>query len=532
MNSILLFIGVIIIACLLIKPLAAKLPFPTLLIFVALGMFFGVDSPLHIDFDDFALTESVCCIALVFIMFYGGFNTNLEKARPQAPCAIALSTVGVALTCALTAAFVHFVLNMEWAISFMLGATVASTDAASVFSVLREHKLSLRHGTDSLLELESGSNDPLSYILTIVFANMVAGNSINVPLLLIQEIGLGIAFGVGIGWIAAKLFDRFDDAMEQSRIIALVAIAIVAYALPIVFEGSGFLSVYLAGMVLGASDIPGKRAIVHFFDVLTEMAEMAIFFLIGLLVTPGDLPAVLLPAAALVAFMLFIGRPLAVSAVMLPFRANLKQIALVSWAGLRGAASAVFILVALVHYVPGAHNLFELVFAVAVLSIVVQGSLLPTVARKLDMIDTEANVMRTFNDYQEESSLSFVKLKVDAEHPFVGKTLAQIGAIESILVALILRHGNNPIIPNGNTVIEQGDLLVLAAPTFESSKQITLREFTIGEHHRWRDKALRDLPSERHRFIIVMLRHEGHDIVPDGDTVIHVGDTAVVATLA
>ena len=532
LNSVLLFIGIVIIACILIKPIGAKLPFPTLLIFVALGMFFGVNGPLHIAFDNYELTEGACCVALMLIMFYGGFNTNLEKAKPVAPCAIVLSTVGVALTTALTGVFCHFALRMDWTLSMLLGATVASTDAASVFSVLREHKLSLRHGTDSLLELESGSNDPLSYILTIVFANLVAENPINVPLLLVQEIGLGIVFGVGLGWIAVKLFERFDEQLSESRIIAFIAVAIIAYALPIAFEGSGFLSVYLTGMVLGSSDLGGKKQVAHFFDVLTEMAEMVIFFLIGLLVTPAKLPQMLLPAAGLVAFMLFIGRPIAAGAIMLPFRAKLNQIALVSWAGLRGAASTVFILVAVVNYVPGAHDLFELVFTVAVLSIVVQGTLLPAVARKLDMIDTDANVMRTFNDYQEESDLSFIKLKAGEGHPFVGKTLAQIGAIESMLVALILRDGDHPVIPDGNTVIEAGDLLVLAAPTFEASQQVALREHRIGPHHRWCGLPLRDLPPERRRFVVVTLKREGQDIIPNGDTVICAGDTALVATLA
>ena len=155
MNQILLFIGLVIILCLTIKPVGKKLPFPTLLIFIALGMLLGVNGPAHIDFNDYALTETVCSTALLFIMFYGGFNTNIDRAKPVAAPAVLLSTLGVVITAGITGAFAHFALGFDWIGGLLLGSVVASTDAASVFSVLREHNLSLRGGTDSLLEVES-----------------------------------------------------------------------------------------------------------------------------------------------------------------------------------------------------------------------------------------------------------------------------------------------------------------------------------------------------------------------------------------
>ena len=160
MNQILLFIGLVIILCLTIKPVGKKLPFPTLLIFIALGMLLGVNGPAHIDFSDYALTETVCSTALLFIMFYGGFNTNIDRAKPVAVPAVLLSTLGVVITAGVTGAFAHFVLGFDWIGGLLLGSVVASTDAASVFSVLREHSLSLRGGTDSLLEVESAQTTP------------------------------------------------------------------------------------------------------------------------------------------------------------------------------------------------------------------------------------------------------------------------------------------------------------------------------------------------------------------------------------
>ena len=530
MNMILLFVGAVIIACILLKPIAAKLPFPTLLIFIALGMFLGSGGPLHINFNDFKATESACTAALIFIMFYGGFNTNIERARPVAAPAILLSTAGVVITAGLTAVFVHVVLRFDWPLALLLGSVISSTDAASVFSVLREHRLSLKGGTDSLLEVESGSNDPLAYMLTAVFSALALGEAVNLSVLIAQQVVFGAAFGLAFGWIGMKLACRMN-LESQSETIVLIAIALLSFAVPSQLGGNGFLSVYLAGIVLGASDIPSKREMVHVFDVLTEMAEMAIFILIGLLVTPARLPEAILPALGLVLFTLFIGRPVAVCAIMPPRRGRLGQIGLVSWAGLRGAASVVFALFTVVSGVPGSRDLFDLVFMVAIISIVMQGSLLPAVAKRLKMIDETGDVGRTFNDYQEETDLSFIKLKVDAGHSFAGRSLAQIGEAASMLVVLILRHGAEPVIPNGDTVIEVGDLLVLAAPTFEERAGVSLREHHISEHHHWAGCALRELPHGGRRFIVVLLKREGETIIPNGDTQLLPGDDVVIATL-
>lgn len=532
MNQILLFIGLVIILCLTIKPVGKKLPFPTLLIFIVLGMLLGVNGPARIDFSDYALTETVCSTALLFIMFYGGFNTNIDRAKPVAVPAVLLSTLGVVITAGITGVFAHFVLGFDWIGGLLLGSVVASTDAASVFSVLREHNLSLRDGTDSLLEVESGSNDPVAYMLTAVLATLAAGGDINIPVLLAKQIILGVGLGLVIGWASGRLIERAHATAEGAQTIFLFAVAIVAYALPSYLGGNGFLAVYLAGIVLGASDITGKVEMAHFFDTLTEMAEMTIFFLLGLLVTPARLPQMLLPGLALMAFMLFVSRPIAVGLLLAPFKTNPRQVALVSWAGLRGAASVVFSLFAVVAGVPGGHDLFDLVFVIAVSSIVVQGSLLPAVAKKLDMIDAEGDVRRTFNDYRDKGGMSFVKLKVGAGHPFAGRSLADIGSVTDMLVVLVLRDGAHPVLPNGDTVIEEGDLLVTAAPTFEERAEVTLREVTVTPHGRLAGQRLRDVPQGKHPFIVVMLKRDGQTIIPDGNTLIYAGDEAVIATLA
>ncbi|WP_154054191.1 potassium/proton antiporter [Olsenella uli] len=530
MYNILLLAGIVIVICVLSNRVASKLPVPSLILFICLGMLFGADGPAHIQFRDYALTEFACCAGLLFIMFYGGFNANVREARPVAPQAILLSTAGVLVCAGIVGAFCHFVLGLDWLVGLLVGSVIASTDAASVFNVLRGAKLSLRDGTDSLLEIESGSNDPMSYMLTVILSTLIVGADINVPLMAAEEIVIGIAFGLGIGKLAEIALERVDFAMEQGETIFLIAVALVSYALPGVLHGNGFLAVYLCGMWLGNTDIPHKRDMALTFDVITEVCQMAIFFLLGLLVQPSRLHLVVLSAIIVFAFLTLVARPLSTFLVLRPFGASLAKIGIAAGAGLRGAASVVF---ALYVVTSGAQtwlpfNIFDLVFVVVLLSLVVQGSLLPALARALDMIDANANVMRTFNDFQEESDLSLIKIKVDPTHPWIGRALRDVPTPRDLIVVLILRHGNERVVPGGDTVIEAGDLLVYAAPTFEARDDFTLREVHVGEHHRWAGKLLRELPDTS-RIVIVMLKRGDQSIIPNGDTRIEAGDLAFIA---
>ncbi|WP_307739127.1 potassium/proton antiporter [uncultured Parolsenella sp.] len=544
MYETLLLAGVVVTVCVLTNRVADKLPVPSLIVFIALGMICGSDGPAHIQFGDYALTEAACCSGLLFIMFYGGFNANVREARPVAAQAITLSTLGVLVCAGLVGAFCHFALGVGWLEGMLVGSVIASTDAASVFNVLRSAKLSLRDGTDSLLEIESGSNDPMAYMLTAILTAIILGRQVSVPLMVAEEVVIGLAFGVGIGRLAELALERVEFTMDQGETILLVGVAVISYALPSVLHGNGFLSVYLCGMWLGNADIPHKRAMAQTFDVITEICQMGIFFLLGLLVAPSRLPQVLVPALAVFAFITVVGRPLSTFVVLRPFGASMAKIGLTSWSGLRGAASVVFALYAVtagVSMPAGAggalagaarttlpFNLFDLVFVVVLLSLTVQGGLLPWVAKRLDMIDPNANVMRTFNDFQEESDLSLIKIKVDDEHPWAGRALRDVPTPRDLIVVLVLRHGNERVVPGGNTVLEKGDLLVYAAPTFEARDDFKLREVHMGEHHRWAGKLLRELPDTS-RMVIVMLKRGDKSIIPNGDTRIEPGDLAFVA---
>lgn len=500
---------------------------PSLFFFILLGMSFGENGIFRIPFDDYQAAETVCAASLIFIMFYGGFGTNLEEARPTAGKAVLLSTLGVAMTAGLVGLFVHTVLGLAWLESLLIGSVIASTDAASVFNILRARRLGLKDRTASLLELESGSNDPMSYMLTAVMLKLLTGGAVSVPLLLLRQIGFGVLCGAAIGLAAVWMLGHASFGIEAGKTIFVVAAAVLAYALPSVFGGNGYLSVYLCGIFMGNAAILGKRELVRFFDALTGMAQMLIFFLLGLLVTPVRLPLVILPALLIMLFMTFCARPLAVFAILLPFRAPLRQMLAVSWAGLRGAASIVFAIMAVLSGVPMRYNLYDLVFCMVLFSISVQGSLLPFVCRKLGLIDQKTDVRRTFNDYQEETDICFVKAKISQGHPYTGRKIAALCFPPEFLVAMILR-GEEKLVPNGETVIQSGDLLVLAAPAFTEGENLKLTERVIARGGKWDGMCLRELkipPGE----LVVTVRRKDRSLIADGATRIEAGDILVIA---
>ena len=527
MNEALLLMGCVILLCTLMGRYLDRLAVPSLLIFIALGMCFGENGLLRIPFDDYDAANVICSASLIFIMFYGGFGTNLNAARPVGVQSVVLSTLGVAGTAGAVAAFAHLVLGLPWVESFLIGSVISSTDAASVFNILRSKKLALKYHTDSLLEIESGSNDPISYMLTTVAVGIMGGQDVFIPLLLVQQIAIGALGGLLLGKLAIWSLRRGMFPSEQSQTIFVFAVVILSYALPTVLGGNGYLSSYLCGIYMGSTKLPQKRNLVHFFDVVTDVAQVLIFFLLGLLVTPVELPSVLLPALAIMVFLTFVARPAVVSVLMLPFRPSLAQVGVVSWAGLRGVASIVFAIMAVLQGAETRYNLFNLVFCIVLLSISLQGSLLPRVSAKLHMIDHTADVSKTFNDYQEESDIDFIKIHLDKNHPWNGKTLKELPLPSDLLVVMIARR-EETIVPNGSTVLLPGDLLVLAARAFEDRENLFLQEIVVEKGHKWVGRSLRQIPT-RSDTLIVMIKRGNETIIPGGSTILQAGDTLVIA---
>lgn len=526
MTEVILFLGIILMCCLLMQRLMERFSIPSLLLFLTLGMVFGVDGLFKISFDDYKITETICSISLVFIMFYGGFGTSFKAARSVLKQSVLLATLGVVMTALLTSGFVHLVLKQTWLDSFLIGSVIASTDAASVFSILRGRKLNLKNNTASILEVESGSNDPMSYMLVVVLCTMLRGESVSVPVMLVQQLFFGVLLGIVIGKLAVYFLKHGNIKGTEGKTVFVFSVTLLSYAVPVMVGGNGYLGVYLCGMILGNAKIPGKRQLVHFYDTVTGISQIIIFFLLGLLVTPRELPEVFVPALLITLFMTVISRPFAVGTILALFKATKNQIFLVSWSGLRGAASIVFAIMAVLNGVELQYNLVNLVYCVVLLSVLVQGSLLPYMAKKMNMIDNSVDVYKTFNDYEEENEISFIKIHITQKHPWANLLMNSINLPNEFLVSMILR-GNEKIIPNGSTKIEAGDLLVIAAPSFINQDNLSMQEIVIDKGNSWIKKRIKNLSLEKGR-LIILIHRDGKTIIPSGEDIIKEGDTMVM----
>lgn len=529
MNWILLLLALVMIACILCNKLTSKIGMPVLLAFLAVGMLCGVDGPLHIRFDNYALTETLCTVALIFIIFYGGFGTKWRAAKPVAGKAVLLSTLGVFLTAAAMGVFCRFALHTGWLEGMLMGAVLGSTDAASVFSILRSKKLDLKYGTASLLEVESGSNDPVAYLMTtIVLAMMTTEISAGRMLYMIfAQIVYGVGIGAALAVCTVFFLRRFRFETSGFDTVFMAAIAILSYVLPVLIGGNGYLSAYIAGIILGNQKIPNKKNQVHFFDGVTGFMQLMVFFLLGLLCTPSKLGSVILPALAIAVVLTFVARPLVVGVLLTPFRAKLPQQLLVSWAGLRGATSAIFALTAVASGVHLQYDLFHLVFCVVLFSIALQGTLLPLVSRKLHMLDDSTDVLKTFTDYTEEKELQLLRLPLEAGNSWVGAAVSTLTLPPETILAAVLR-GGDCLAPRGDTVLCAGDVAVLAAGHCgEKLRHIQLNELEITSEHDWNGKTLAalKLPKEE---LVIHIRRGKETVIPQGSTEILAGDVLVM----
>lgn len=528
MEMALLIVALVILVCIFANRISGRFGVPMLLVFIGVGMLFGSDGIAKIPFEDYDLAQTGCTAALIFIMFYGGFGTNWHKAKPVAVKSLLLSSFGVVLTALITGVFCHLALGIDMAKGMLIGACLGSTDAASVFSILRSRQLNLKYNTASLLELESGSNDPFAYMLTMIILSVIKGGAspADLALMLIKQliIGAGLGFLIGIGaWLIMKKFKFGSGGMES---VLMVAVALLSYATPAVLGGNGFLSAYIVGIYLGNKPIEGKRSLVHFFDGVTGLLQMLVFFMLGLLAFPSKLPQVVLPGIAIALFMSFVARPIAVFGILAPFKCKLNQMVLVSWAGLRGVASIVFAIMAAAAFEFQEYDLFHMVFITVLFSLLLQGSLIPLLAKKLDMIDETNNVMTTFNDYSEELPVQFIRISVSEGDRWAGKQIKEISLPPETLVAMILR-GSERIVPKGFTRLAPGDTAVLCAPALSDRAGISLTEINVTKKSVYCGLKLCELPPDNGS-LVVLIKRGSRVIIPRGSTAFREGDILVV----
>ncbi|HXO78117.1 MAG TPA: potassium/proton antiporter [Puia sp.] len=359
---------------------------PTLLFFLLVGILAGSEGLGGIPFDDPPLAQLVGIIALNFILFSGGLSTNFRTISPVLKKGLALSTLGVLLTATSVGVFVHFLLGFSMPVGLLLGAIVSSTDAAAVFSILRGQGIHLKGDLAPTLELESGSNDPMAYFLTITLTAIVKEGSFHpgeLLLLCCKGFVIGALMGYATGKGSLWLINRIHLPNKGLYFVLLMALALFSYSATEFVGGNGFLSIYICAVLLGSSDFVHKRILIQFYDGIAWLMQIILFLTLGLLVFPSRVLAVAGPGLLISAFLILVARPIGVFGTLLFFRTDRRSKIFLSWVGLRGAVPIVFATYPLIAGLPESDLIFNLVFFIAVSSVLVQGTMLPAVARWL-----------------------------------------------------------------------------------------------------------------------------------------------------
>jgi cell volume regulation protein A len=441
--------------------LSSRSGLPSLLLYLGIGVVIGQDG-LGVQFDDAELTQVLGYAALVLILAEGGLDTKWRDIRRSVPAAAVLSTVGVGVSVAVTATAAHFLIGLGWQISLVLGAVVSSTDAAAVFSVLRRVPLPKR--VTGVLEAEAGFNDAPVVILVVSFSGLHgfgSGPWYTLAGTIVTELAIGLVVGLLVGRAGAFTLKRVALPASGLYPIAVLALCVLAYAGGALAHGSGFLAVYVAAVILGNAKLPHRPAVRGFADGVAWLAQIGLFVLLGLLVTPHDLADDFLPALIVGAALTLVARPLSVVISLLPFRRPWRQQVLLSWAGLRGAVPIVLATIPLVADVGSSRRMFNIVFVLVVVFTLVQGPTLPWVARRLRLRETEGAT-----DVEIESAPldrlrgHLLSVAIPAGSRMHGVEVAELRLPHGSAVTLVVRDGSS-FVPLPQTVLHRGDELLV-----------------------------------------------------------------------
>lgn len=447
---------------------------PALLLFLGVGMLSGSDG-LGIQFENIHVAQNIGTLALCIILFSGGLDTRISEIRPVLRQGIVLATVGVFLTALITGLIIWWLFGLTMAsagigllTSLLLASTMASTDSASVFSILRSKGLHLKNNLRPVLELESGSNDPVAYVLVITLIDMIKLNSEPNYWLISGTLILQLTFGAIVGFFLGKLAIRIinhikigNDALYP---VLVFTFCIFIYAVAYVVKGNGFLAVYIGGLIIGNAKFVHKRSSLNFFNGLAWMFQLIMFLMLGLLVNPHELVPIIVPGLIISFLMIFFSRPLTVFLCLLPFRKmSFKDKTYVSWVGLRGAVPIIFAILPLVENVPHARLIFNIVFFCTLVSLVVQGTSLPVVARWLHLAEKPKKLkgLQTFDvDFSNDIKSITTEIEITAGMLGSGNQLMDLSFPDKTLVVLVHRD-ENYFVPTGKTTLKEKDKILI-----------------------------------------------------------------------
>jgi cell volume regulation protein A len=456
--------SILVLLAVMVSKISDRFGIPLLLLFIVLGMLAGSEGIGGIYFDDPELTQWIASISLSIILFSGGVDTNWQSIKPVFKEGLLLATLGVVVTAGVLGVFIHFILQLGWLESLLIGAIASSTDAAAVFSLLRSKGVSLKGKLKPLLELESGSNDPMAIFLTIGIIQWIQ-NSLKTPTDLLLLFLLQMGVGLMIGWLMSRLslllINQLKLGYEGLYPVLAFALVFLTFGLATLLEGSGYLAVYVLGLLMGRTEFLHKRSLLRFFDGNAWLMQIALFITLGLLVFPSQVLPISLPGLLISAILILVARPAAVFLTLLPFKYSLREKAFLSWVGLRGAVPIVLATFPLVARIPSANLVFNLVFFIVITSVVLQGTLIPQMARWLKVHQPTPFAERIPLEVIEGAQLNgkLREIQIPTDSPAAGKAIYELKLPLEYLIMLISRDGRY-MQPNGSTVLLPGDILI------------------------------------------------------------------------
>ncbi|MEU1316937.1 MULTISPECIES: potassium/proton antiporter [Streptomyces] len=480
LNQLLLVCSLVLLVAVAAVRISSRSGLPSLLVYLGIGVAMGQDGVGDIHFDNAELTQVIGYAALVVILAEGGLGTKWKEIKPALPAATALALAGVAVSVGVTASAAHYLIGLEWRQALIIGAVVSSTDAAAVFSVLRKIPLPAR--VTGTLEAESGFNDAPVVILVVSLSTAGPVDHWYTLLgVIVGELAIGAAIGLAVGWLGSWGLRHVALPASGLYPIAVMAIAVVAYAAGALAHGSGFLAVYLAAMVMGNARLPHWPATRGFADGLGWMAQIGMFVLLGLLVTPHELGDDIVPALVIGLVLTMVARPLSVVLCLSPFRVPWQEQTLMSWAGLRGAVPIILATIPMVQGVDASRRIFNIVFVLVVVYTLVQGPTLPWLGRKLRLGDgSEAADLGIESAPLERLRGHLLSVAIPGESKMHGVEVAELRLPHGAAVTLIVRGGES-FVPLPTTILQRGDeLLVVATDPVRDATENRLRAVGHG----------------------------------------------------
>jgi cell volume regulation protein A len=471
-ENILLIGSILLFISLIAGKTSYKFGVPVLILFLGIGMLAGSDGIGGIYFDNPKTAQFIGIVALNFILFSGGLDTGWPSVKPVLWQGITLSTLGVIITAASVGIFVWLITDFTIYEGLLLGSIVSSTDSAAVFSILRSKSLALKGHLRPTLELESGSNDPMAYILTIVFTGLVINQDsgfIEILPMFLRQLLLGGILGLAIGKLSSIVINKIRLDYEGLYIVLVIAIMFFSFSATNFIGGNGFLAVYIAAVYLGNQELIHKKKIIKSFDSFAWLMQIILFLTLGLLVFPKQIIPVIGIGLVISVFLIIIARPLAVFISLLPFRIQKRSRLFISWVGLRGAVPIVFATYPLIAGAEKANMIFNIVFFISITSVLIQGTTLPLVAKWLHLTLPEKLKQRTKTDIELDDGIKsyLTEITIPDNCSIIGKQIVQLGLPKTSVIAIIQRD-NKYITPNGATTIMKNDQLYVLTENNDS----------------------------------------------------------------